>query len=317
MKTVAIRYFLSFFLICVVMGDVFGMEKAFQLISSQADTAKMSDSELSRSSPTMTSNHVESVWRQFQQYYYGPDNKNVYEYAKPKGPSKSQNLVILVHGGNFLEGSATEDILAPLAEFFLQQGSAVASLEYRSLKDADWPAPIEDIREGVESVVQRFGSKGTKTIYVGYSAGAVAGALLLYSPQFARPPLQVNKFIGISGLYSRQATTKEPVQLIQDESRNHLNILEVIADITNPIARTPALIIEGSEDTFADNYPNTPASHAAYLAQLLRQNRIQAGVYWSNQPGFNDHEGPLKLIARRDPVLIETIEQFLGPSNRL
>lgn len=246
----------------------------------------------------------------FQPYRYGPAAKQVFYLARPRGNPASQQLAILVHGGNYLYGSAMDAGMLPLTKFFLDRGYWVASVDYRTLVTEKWPTPVVDTADGIAAVLKHLEGKVTDVTYVGFSAGAVSGALLLYSNQFPDVP-RIDKFIGISGLYNHQAVGEGPIQAIQQGSLERLDILRSVDSLAQPKTDTPALLIEGTHDYFADKYPNTPQSHAATLEQLLKRSRVDAQSYWVAQEGFTDHMGPLELIAAGDRHVTIVLENFL------
>jgi acetyl esterase/lipase len=65
-------------------------------------------------------------------------------------------LVVLIHGGGFFEGSATDD--ASLAELLVSKGFAAASLNYRLSGDALFPAGVQDVAAAVRYL--RANSRG-------------------------------------------------------------------------------------------------------------------------------------------------------------
>jgi acetyl esterase/lipase len=84
----------------------------------------------------------------------------------PKGAEKAP-LMILVHGGAFVEGDKSEEDAAA----FVTLGYAVASLNYRYSSDAIFPAQVEDVKAAVRWLranagkfgydPERFGARGS------------------------------------------------------------------------------------------------------------------------------------------------------------
>ncbi len=248
---------------------------------------------------------------QFRAYQYGPAEKQVFYMVHPMGLSKPEKLAILVHGGGFLSGSALGFDVQPLAHYFLNRGYTVASVDYRTLTGSSWPTPVQDIAEGIHAVYRQFAQPPEESVLVGFSAGAVSGALLLYGQNY--PPLpEIDKFIGISGLYSKAATAEAPIRDIRIQSLKQENLLEIVDDIRRPSTKTPALLIQGTRDYFADRYPGTSKSHASYLSALLNEHQIHSKVYWARQEGYDDHVGPISLITLGHPEMIQTMDRFLA-----
>lgn len=252
-----------------------------------------------------------SLWDMFQPIAYGRDPKQVFYLSKPDARNAEAPLAILVHGGNYLSGSAMDYSMGPIAHYFLQRGYRVASVDYRNLQGHDWPAPVTDVHEALQAIYRQLGHRPRDVTYIGYSAGAVTGALLLYSKQF--PTLTgIDRFIGLSGLYNKEAAADDPIDSIRQQSKQRINLLEAVESIRNVKTATPALLIEGSRDYFADNYPHTPRSHAGRLARLLQEHDIPARAYWVTEPGYDDHSGPVNLWALGHAELIGEVERFLA-----
>lgn len=268
--------------------------------------------DMSQILPTQTRSNT-SLWDRFTVIPYGADPKQTLYLAKPEAsnPPAKFPLVLLVHGGNYLSGSATDDSMQVLASYFLKRGFAVASIDYRTLQQNHWPASVTDVQKGIEKTQEMVGAQVSDMTYVGYSAGAVTGALLLYSNHFATPP-NIHRFIGISGLYDKSAVSPDPIEAIQDQSLDHVNLLHIVDEIHDVKTQTPALLIEGAQDYFADKYPYTKRSHAAQLQRLLKHHRTPAFTYWATEPNYNTHEGPISLFALPDAKLSAAIDKFMA-----
>jgi acetyl esterase/lipase len=256
-----------------------------------------------------TSIPEQAVWATFKRYHYGMDHQNVVYIHMPNHHGRVP-LAILVHGGNYLFGSATDYSMLPLACYFVDQGYAVASVEYRTLQHHRWPVPVEDVRQAVSYIFRSIGDRVDQTTYVGYSAGAVTGALLLYTDHYGHID-GIDRFIGLSGLYDKTATSPDPVETIRSQSLERIDLLRVIDHIRNPKQPVPALLVEGSRDYFADQYPDTPQSHAEKLAGLLQGHHIPAKTFWSTAAGLDNHDGPIALFAMRDRAFMKTLNAFL------
>jgi arylsulfatase A-like enzyme/acetyl esterase/lipase len=93
-------------------------------------------------------------------------------------PEAGWPVVLWIHGGGWVSGSKEEHcVLAWLAE----EGVAVASLNYRLVHEARWPAQIEDCREALRwlrSNASRFGLDPAHLAAAGASAGGHLAALL-------------------------------------------------------------------------------------------------------------------------------------------
>ncbi|MCE3236752.1 MAG: esterase/lipase [Vampirovibrio sp.] len=261
-------------------------------------------------------NRTYDFWARFERHAYGPDPQQYLYLYRPErlsGQSETQDkapLAVLVHGGNYLFGSATEYSMMPLADYMMKWGYAVASINYRTLQHHRWPAPVTDVRDGIYEAQRLLRGKVQQTMFVGYSAGAVTGALLLYADQYGHLD-GIDRFIGISGLYDKAAASPDPVAAIRHQSLGQVDLLKVVDTIKAPKRPVPALLIEGRRDYFADNFPGTPRSHAERLARLLQQHHIPARTFWTEGEGFDGHDGPIAMLALKERAIIAVLDSFL------
>lgn len=89
-------------------------------------------------------------------------------------------LVINIHGGGFMMGSK-EMLDAPLARMWLQQGIAVASINYRLSGEALFPAAVQDAKAAVRFLranATRYNLDPDKFLAFGQSAGGNLASLL-------------------------------------------------------------------------------------------------------------------------------------------
>jgi len=118
-------------------------------------------------------------------------------YRPPVGPSASRPLVVLIHGGGFVNGSRSD--MASDAMLYAQAGFVVASIDYRlqpqSTSEQQLTAATNGIDDGMEAVrwlkasASTYGIDTTRVVLVGSSAGGVIalGAALLDDPTPAGP----------------------------------------------------------------------------------------------------------------------------------
>lgn len=85
-------------------------------------------------------------------------------------------LVAYFHGGGFEVGSRT-DYEQTRAIALAERGIAVATVSYRFLSDARFPAPLEDARAAIAWLREHAGDYGISTARIG-SMGASAGGYL-------------------------------------------------------------------------------------------------------------------------------------------
>ncbi len=220
------------------------------------------------------------------------------------------SLVILVHGGGFIGGSADGKNMQTLEQFFKGEGYTVESLSYELCPSVKWPTPVDDIAKGVNDTIAKYQNQGIKIhniTYVGFSAGSTAGALLLYSDKYPNIP-DITRFIGFSGVYSPIATSH-----VADDSISECNI-NVSQDLVySSVAKThtKALLIEGQADAY-DKYPETPQSSAEYLSGILTKDGVYNQVYWATEPnGKCGHGCAIQQVGAGDQQIIDIINNFM------
>ena len=99
---------------------------------------------------------------------------------KPEHADKPTPVVLWIHGGAWRHGSYNDGIPAQL-NALLEQGIAVASVQYRLSDQAPFPAQIEDVKGAVRFVranAEQFGINPTRVAAFGVSAGGHLAALL-------------------------------------------------------------------------------------------------------------------------------------------
>jgi acetyl esterase/lipase len=90
-------------------------------------------------------------------------------------------LVVFIHGGGFDHGDKAGDSINPSNLQWLWQGYAMASVNYRLLQHALWPAQIEDCKAAIrwlKAHARDYGYSPSKIAVAGESAGAHLVAML-------------------------------------------------------------------------------------------------------------------------------------------
>jgi acetyl esterase/lipase len=90
--------------------------------------------------------------------------------------AKSPPLVIYVHGGAWQDGNKSQ-----YPAFLVEQGFAVASLDFRSSREAPFPADVHDIKAGIRFLrakAQDYGYRTERIAIVGASSGGHLAALV-------------------------------------------------------------------------------------------------------------------------------------------
>ncbi len=143
--------------------------------------------------------------------HYGPAPSQVAELFLPKtkGPHP---VVILLHGGCFLQQYEGFAQTSALAADLAGRGYAVWNLEYRKLGEAGagYPGTFQDVAMGVDALraqAPKYGLDLTRVIAVGHSAGghlalwaASRAKLPAASPLRTTAPLKIGAVISLAGI---------------------------------------------------------------------------------------------------------------------
>jgi acetyl esterase/lipase len=124
----------------------------------------------------------------FENVAYGDHPNQVIDFwqADVKGPAP---LVIFIHGGGFTGGSH-DKISQEKVQAYLDAGMHHASIEYRFLKHAQFPAPHEDAVRALQFIRSRakaWNVDKNRIAAYGGSAGAQLVAYLAWADDFADP----------------------------------------------------------------------------------------------------------------------------------
>lgn len=244
----------------------------------------------------------------------------------------TDKLAVVVHGGGFYAGDATDRHTKTLINTMLHFGYNVASINY-ILCDGSvvWPAPVSDPSDGIaarmNSAIEQISQEiflPTEVVVIGNSAGSQGAALVLYSDDYPDSP-GINKFIGIAGSYNPDAIGNDGqiVELCHYDPSVHFTY--------HGKSLVPALLIEGDSDQH-DRYANDSEDdpydpledigHISWLSNNLDGYGIYSEFYWLSIPGSNCNHGcPMDKLAAEltqgtpeyeNPEVLPLIENFLA-----
>src|SRR5258708_1344856 len=94
---------------------------------------------------------------------------------------QGEPLIVFIHGGGFEHGDKAGDSINPNNLQWLWQGYAMASVNYRLLQHALWPAQIEDCKAAIrwlKAHANDYGYSPSKIAVVGESAGGHLVAMI-------------------------------------------------------------------------------------------------------------------------------------------
>lgn len=111
-------------------------------------------------------------------------------YRPEGGEVPTRTAVLLVHGGGWVLGD--RHMMEALGSAFAAKGFLAAAVEYRLVREAPWPAQLDDVTAAVCWVAdnaERLGVDADRIVVAGGSAGAqlalLAAAALLEKPRVA------------------------------------------------------------------------------------------------------------------------------------
>lgn len=243
--------------------------------------------------------------------WYGEHSRN-YINLYLADEVKKTNLAVVVHGGGFVGGSAIAKNTMVMIDFFKEKGFTVISIEYRVCPEYKWPVPIEDIAKGIKTAFQyleRKGIKIEKSIYIGSSAGAIAGAILIYAPPNSNLDISsyFDGFIGLSGGYCASLAPENlDNHMVCGASLEYLMPFNENMTITTNV---PALLINEVEDKLLDRYAGQGnVNHQAEcMKKILEENGVLVKTLYI--PG--GHGAPLLGLKERNFEVVSAIESFL------
>lgn len=135
---------------------------------------------------TSTPNSL-SAFTSFKELVYGDESnpKHVLDLYVPNQPNSNTRLLLFIHGGSWVQGSKSQlpDLL--IQELAGNQNYAVASMNYRLIKDGKdrYPAQLEDVERAVRFLTEhasKYGYASNRIIIMGGSAGAHLAMLYAY-----------------------------------------------------------------------------------------------------------------------------------------
>lgn len=102
-------------------------------------------------------------------------------------PAEGENwpVIVLVHGGGFMFGDQSMDVILPVINKALEHGYAVVSVDYRKATEAVFPAALADVKAAVRFVkahAMDYGWNPEKITVWGESAGAYLSLMTALTP---------------------------------------------------------------------------------------------------------------------------------------
>lgn len=255
--------------------------------------------------------------------YYGEHSRQHYRLSIPNDlPDAPVNVAVLTHGGSFTHGSIDDEDFRKIESKFLDEGYVVITPEYRVFDgetELEWPEPIYDIRDGINHafnyIDEELGLEVEQKIYLGNSAGATAGGILLYTDNFDKNDKKIptfDKFLSLAGVFSKNALPVDEYNTMMakygiEDWKEFLPTKEF-----DPLSTvTDAALVEGIHDG-KDRYTQTEKSHAEVLNKYLEENGVNSQVAWVKKENFTGHSGPKNLLVKGVTKFMEKVWEFFN-----
>jgi acetyl esterase/lipase len=164
----------------------------------------------------------------------------------PKNVVKSAPLLVFIHGGGWRGGNRADYLVYLVA--FAKKGYITATVSYRLLKDAPYPACAEDITDAVTWFFnngQQYGYDPDRIALIGGSAGGHLALLGAYG--WKNPSSEIDS----SGNHRIKAVVDiyGPYDLTTEYARNHSLVTSFL---NHTYEEAPELFIEASPKHYLD-----------------------------------------------------------------
>ncbi len=173
---------------------------------------------------------------------------------QPKGMTKPAPLLVFIHGGGW-RGGDRADYLVYLTHY-AQQGYVTATISYRLLKVAPYPACVEDILDAVQFLYkngEKYNYDPDRICLIGGSAGSHLAMLAAYG--WKKPGVATDSTVTNISKHKIKAVVEiyGPTDFTTEYARNHPTITGFM---TRSYQEAPQLYVEASPITYVDK--NTP-----------------------------------------------------------
>ncbi len=169
------------------------------------------------------------------------------DFYIPKNIKKPAPLIVFIHGGSWSHGKRSDYLVYLL--HFASKGYITATVSYRLIDDATYPACVEDIRDAVHWLFnngEKYGYDPNRIALAGGSAGGHLALLGAYGWHKAGEPTDTiateHKIKAVVDIYG-------PVDFTTEYARNQHLVNRFIA---HPYSEKPELYVEGSPIQYLD-----------------------------------------------------------------
>lgn len=232
---------------------------------------------------------------------------------RPRVAAKPAPLVVIIHGGCWMDGSRKE--VGHYAVNLARLGYVTASVSYRLSEEAPYPAAVEDIRAATKWLTDHaatYNIDPERIAFMGPSAGGHLAQYLGYSantPTREHPQGVGPKVKAIIPLYGWSDLTDPAVNyqywmelFLGKKYADAPKLYEEASPITHVDKGDPAtLLLHGTIDTIV------PITQSEELAKRLETNNVPL-VYAPFKGGYHGYD----MLTDANPGVMYLIEHFLA-----
>ena len=195
---------------------------------------------------------------------YGTDDAQHLTLSWPADVASPRGIVALIHGG-YWRSNLYASLMDPLAASLLENGWAVANIEYRRGASGPWPAPLEDCRQalGLVETVRRESSIHGPTISIGHSVG---GQLAILSADLADAVVALAPVTDAERTYNEALGENAAHEYFGISPAESPGIYRQASAVRQLPIRTPTLLIHGANDSRVPIGHSLDYLHAAQAA---------------------------------------------------
>ncbi|MFF5793326.1 alpha/beta fold hydrolase [Paeniglutamicibacter sp. NPDC012692] len=179
--------------------------------------------------------------------FYGTDEAQHLTLSWPENAASPRGIVALIHGG-YWRSNLYASLMDPLASSLLENGWAVANIEYRRGASGPWPAPLEDCRQAL-SVVQAVGRERRiqgPVITVGHSVG---GQLAILAADLADAVVALAPVTDVVRTYHEALGENAAQEYFGTSPAETPGIYQQASALRQLPIHTPTLLIHGDNDS--------------------------------------------------------------------
>jgi len=210
---------------------------------------------------------------------------------------QGEPLVVYVHGGGWAAGDKAGDSINPNNLQWLWQGYAIASINYRLVGTALWPAQIEDCKAAIrwlKAHAREYGYNANRLGVVGESAGGHLAAMLGTTSGTRTFDVGENldytsEVACVVNLFGLSDITREPsvaARLLGSAGKDNPELVQGASPVTYVHRdEPPMLIVHGTDDKLV------PYEQAELLADAMDKAHAQYHFHTVVGGGHNPYFG--------------------------